>query len=236
MLEKDEIADCGRELMRRGLPRTYVARIVEELAEHQDDLEAEGLAAGLPPQDARLAAREKLGDMHALAEELLLARRLSYWWGRHPVVSFVLLPLPIFLLVFIGVLWIWAEASGLIKWSEHRESLPEPDWAAARIGFYAVLCMAFTSTTTYICYLTRRCCCGLKWAFVGCSLFFVLTLFLHTGFTPPLGPSPAHGNFWISFGVIAPTAPELIAWAVPLFFFILYCVASRRAQLTKTSN
>lgn len=229
----DPIQELGRALLRQGVPRRYAARIVRELSEHRDDLEAEGLAAGQPPDEARSAAREKLGDINEVAKELLAAKRRSYWWGRHPVVSFVLLPLPLFFLLFLGILWLWGETSGLIAWTEHKEAgLPEPDWAAVRVGFYAALCAALTISAGFICFLARRCCCGLKWTLIGCAVFLGQAFFLRTGFTPPQGV-PAHGSFWIGYGMGGLNRPELVAWIVPLVLFVLYCFAVRRAPLQR---
>jgi hypothetical protein len=227
----DPIRDLGRKLLRQGVSRRHVARIVRELGEHRDDLEAEGRAAGQSPDAARSAACEKLGNINAPGGELVATRRRSYWCGRHPLISFVLAPLPMFFLLFLGILWLWGEASGLIAWTEHQEEgLPMPDWAAVRVGFYAALCMALTISAGFICLLARRCCCGLKWTLIGCSVFFGQALFLHTGFTPPRGV-PGHGNFWIGYGIGRLNRPELIACVVPLVLFILYCFAVRRAQL-----
>ena len=235
MPEMDPIQELGRKLVRQGMPRRYVIRIVQELVEHRDDLEAESLAAGQPPDSARSAAREKLGDIDELAKELLAAKRRSYWFGRHPVVSFILLPLPIFILLFLGILWLWGETSGLIAWTENRGKLPEPDWDAVRVGFYAALCVAFTLSTGFICFLARRCCCGLEWSLIGCTVFLGHALFFRTGFTPPQG-GPGTGNFWIGYSTGAPNLPELIAWTAPLLLFVLYCCLIRRAPLTETSR
>src|SRR5438046_2393226 len=101
MPEIDPIQELGSKLLRQGVPRRHAARIVQELVDHRDDLEAEGRAAGQPLEAARSAAREKLGDIDELAEELLATRRRSYWCGRHPLISFVLLPIPAFLLLFL---------------------------------------------------------------------------------------------------------------------------------------
>ena len=230
MPEIDPIQELGRKLLRQGVPRRHAVRIVQELVEHRDDLEAEGLAAGQPPGAARSAASEKLGDIDELTKELMAARRRAYWWGRHPLISFVLLPLPAFLLLFlfIGLLFLGA----VMAWSEHKESLPEPNWAAIRVGFYSVLCMAVTITAAFTCYLARRCCCGFKWAVIGCVVVFVHALLFNTGFVQPNGTG--YGFVWIGYRLRWLNFPELIAWAVPVLTFALYYFYLRRAQLIKT--
>jgi len=232
MPEIDPIQELGRKLLRRGVPRRHAVRIVQELIEHRDVLEAEGRAAGQSLEAARSAASEKLGDIDELAEELLATRRRSYWCGRHPLISFVLLPLPAFLLLFIGLLFLGAQVSGVMSWSEHKESLPEPNWAAVRVGFYSVLCMAVTITAAFTCYLARRCCCGFKWAVIGCAVVFVHALLFNTGFVQPNGTG--YGFVWIGYRLRWLNFPELIAWAVPVLAFALYYFYLRRAQLIKT--
>ena len=44
MPEIDPIKELGRKLLRQGVPRRHAVRIVQELLEHRDDLEAEVLA------------------------------------------------------------------------------------------------------------------------------------------------------------------------------------------------
>src|SRR5436190_696117 len=95
---------------------------------------------------------EEWKQVAACVSLLMAAKRRSYWWGRHPVVSFVLLPLPMFFLLFLGILWLWGEASGLIAWTEHKEGLAEPDWAAVRVGFYTTLSAALTISAGFICF------------------------------------------------------------------------------------
>ena len=230
----DPAGELGRKLLLQGLPRRYVARVVREFDEHRDDLEAEAQATGLSPESARSVARERLGDIDELAKELLATKRRCYWWGRHPLISFVLLPLPLFVFLFLGFVILGAEATGVVAWSEHKDSLPEPNWAVIRLGFYAVLCMAVTTTAGLTCYLARRCYCGFKWAVTGCAVVFGHALFFHTGFDQPHGAE--YGNFWIGYRLRGLTLPELIAWTVPVIGFVLYYFYLRRAQLTKSSE
>ena len=119
----------------------------------------------------------------------------------------------------------------VMGWSEHNESLPEPNWAAVQVGYYSVLCMAITITAAFTCYLARRCYCGFRWAMAGCAVVFIHALLFHTGFVQ------AHGTgygIWIGYGLRWLNFPERIAWAVPVLAFALYYFYLRRAQLIKT--
>ena len=134
MPEIDPIRELGRKLLRQGVPRRHAVRIVQELVEHRDDLEAEGRAAGHSLEAARSAASEKLGDIDELAEELLATRRRSYWCGRHPLISFVLLLLPAFLLLFIGflLLFISSENKNCQQHGQNKSNNKCISWFNAR--------------------------------------------------------------------------------------------------------
>jgi hypothetical protein len=227
-------AALRRQLLRQGLPRRYVARVVQELDEHREDLEREACLDGLSRANARAAAEEKLGDVRELAKALVAARRRAYWSGRHPIVSFVLLPLPVFPLLFLGLLFLGAKVSGALAWSENRDSLPEPNWAVIRFGFYAALGMALAATAGLTWCLARRSHCGLKWARTGCAVVFSHALLFHAGFEQPHGAD--HGYFWIGYRLGGLTLPELIAWTVPLLLFALFYFHSRRERSNKTAE
>jgi len=226
--------ELGRKLLRQGFPRPYIAGVVREIFEHREDLEREAQTAGLTRETARSVASEKLGDIDELARALLATRRGFYWWGRHPLITFVALPLPVFLLLFLGLVWLGAQVSGVAAWSAHRDSLPEPDWAMITAGFYAAFFGAIALTAVIWCHLARRCCCGLKWSLISCFVIFLHGLFFHAGFSPPHGQE--FGNFWIGYHLRASLSPELIAWLTPLVVFGGYYFHSRTAVLTQTAE
>jgi hypothetical protein len=145
----------------------------------------------------------------------------------------VLLPLPIFIILFLGLAWLGAEVTGVVAWSTDRDSLPDPNWAIIRVGRYGVLCVALTITAAFTCYLARRSYCGFKWAATGCTVVYCHALFFYSRFEHPLG---AEYSFLIGYTLGRPTLHELIGRAVPLLVFVLYFFLLRRAQLTKASD
>lgn len=74
-------------LARQGLPPEYVDRLVQELADHAEDI------GDADPE--RAYPEELLGDPRAIASEAVSAFRSASWGGRHPVLLFVLGPLVI---------------------------------------------------------------------------------------------------------------------------------------------
>lgn len=99
------------DLLRRGLPRSYVRRVVGELADHRADLLAEG-----GPE-----APGRLGDPRGLADLVASQYRRRTFLGRHPWLSFAVGVLtyvvaPISLLVlgsWLGAEFLFALAIGL---------------------------------------------------------------------------------------------------------------------------
>lgn len=86
-------------LIRRGIPVRHACRLVGELADHAEDAENELRLMGRSPQEAAILAREKLGDFGLLADEISNSFARRTFWGRHPVVSFVVLPVLSFALI-----------------------------------------------------------------------------------------------------------------------------------------
>ncbi|MGL4549589.1 MAG: HAAS signaling domain-containing protein [Gemmataceae bacterium] len=67
-------------LLRHGLPEDYAERLVGELADHADDLDAGG------------AAIDRLGDPEGLAQEAVAGYRSASFAGRSPVLGLLVLP------------------------------------------------------------------------------------------------------------------------------------------------
>ena len=77
------------ELRKRNLPPAYAARLIEELADHVTDLEQEN-----PSMDAQMLVEEKLGSPESLAEAAAAALAGRTFAGRHPVLMFLVVPIP----------------------------------------------------------------------------------------------------------------------------------------------
>ncbi|MGA8493416.1 MAG: hypothetical protein WB711_23545, partial [Terriglobales bacterium] len=89
----DFIEPLRRRLLELGCPIAQMRRLVREVADHREDLRQAALAEGLSGADAEARANTQLGDPLVLAEQMMVALRRSTWWGRHYVVTFGLLPL-----------------------------------------------------------------------------------------------------------------------------------------------
>jgi hypothetical protein len=75
------------ELLRSGVAPVYVERTILELAEHLEDLESTGLAAGLSADEAARAALATLGNEHAITAAVLARPELLTFSTRYPRVA-----------------------------------------------------------------------------------------------------------------------------------------------------
>ncbi|TWT99810.1 hypothetical protein Pla108_07530 [Botrimarina colliarenosi] len=124
MKEKPVETTLYAELIRRGLPADYAKRTAEELDDHRVDLLANLRAAGAANPEA--VADERLGKTRVLAKRIARDYHRRSWFGRWPLVSFVVLP-PLVLatawtgvvLVLFGVgkIWTWSGGAPGEIWS-----------------------------------------------------------------------------------------------------------------------
>jgi hypothetical protein len=195
MANQSSLEALRADLIRRGLPRRYVRRVVDELADHQEDLMAE--CSG--------AADAKLGDMAALAEQIVAEFRASRFAGRHPFLVFVVAPIPLVILAWMLVLVGFGLLSMLI---EPMASLTERNLGALAI-YHGLRFVPFAITALILCRLAYR--CGRReWAFFSCCLVALLAgslladLKLHVG--------SEEGHIW--FGTMFQTPGiALRSWA-----------------------
>ena len=87
------------ELIASGMPPRSVQRMIRELVEHIEDVEAEALAAGMPAEEAALHALERIGTPGLIAERAGRLPNLRGWMYRYPRLARVYCPLAYLLLL-----------------------------------------------------------------------------------------------------------------------------------------
>src|SRR3954471_8394018 len=96
--------ELERELRRQRLPAAYIARLLSELDDHYEDLVEErstSMGAARKLQTGQEHWDERLGNPTQLALFAAEQYRARSFWGRHPVVTFVLGPLPMLVVSWI---------------------------------------------------------------------------------------------------------------------------------------
>jgi hypothetical protein len=106
------------EMLRNGVSPRITVRMIAELSDHFDDLEADALRAGAPAPLAGELAGDRLGEPACLIAEVAKRRDLKLWVYRFPRISRAVLPIAWLLLlpvapVFAGV----AHVSSVFRWA-----------------------------------------------------------------------------------------------------------------------
>lgn len=218
-----------RRLIRQGLPIRYASRIVGELAAHVEDIAEELIESGSPPQELEVRVQERLGDLDLLAEQIneRFARRT--FWGRHPVTTFVLLPVLSFsLLILVPIL----AGKLLISFLDIMTGYG----AAYDLNTTLALCRKSFDLYRYVFAVVsagwfvgtlRRYVCSMKWPAVAAGILAMLHYLLVS--TLDVGPPMAagkylSGSFTVALALTDPPAMDrIVRFCMPLaLFFLMY--------------
>jgi len=181
------------ELIRRGIPFGYVCRVVGELRDHAHDLASGGTGNSAA-----------LGDPRVLADEITQTYRSRSFAGRHPCLTFALLPLPLTLLTYVLCFVIGILFTGLLA----EVLVDEFDFvlrATIVAGHVAFMMLPSMLCTWLICRWARR--AGLDWrgTCAACLPVLLMALLLISKVS---WPSPDEGTvavgFWLPLGYFGP--------------------------------
>ena len=172
MRDSTFIAVFERRLAEFGFRDARLRSCVQELREHHEDLKQAALEEGLSVTDAEARADELLGEPYALAAQISAVLRRSSWWGRHPVITFCLLPLVGMLIMMALSLGIDALFCWIYFKSGEVSLLSETDAGVAMLGtvMLGTWCGMLLLTAIFFCWLAQCAGCGLKWALMACAV------------------------------------------------------------------
>jgi hypothetical protein len=224
MRRTDFIEQLRRRLLDLGCPIMQVRQLVQEVADHREDLKQAALSEGLPESTAETRSEEQLGNPLDLAERLAMAVRQSSWWGRHFVLGFCLLPL-----VAVPVLWgllvllgLWLERAAFYGLDSKQLHIAADRPGSFHHIFLAVHCtdyIAIALVSLLFCWLARRAALSLKWTVTACSICSLYSLFSRVTIVPH---SLVVGVSW---------APQWIRFAIPLLISAtVYALRRRTAR------
>ncbi|OAI39925.1 hypothetical protein AYO40_05265 [Planctomycetaceae bacterium SCGC AG-212-D15] len=222
-------------LIQRGLPAKYVRRVVEELEDHQQDI-----------VDEQSITESRLGDLTVLAEQIVAEFRASRFMGRHPVMAFVVTPIPLVIVAWIGVFL------GLALLSSPLE---EAVGATGRnVGAYAIYLglrfVPFAAAALLLCRSAYRSGRG-RWSFVACVLVALVAGSLVANLTFSTSNEDGRlmfGTLFLTPGIVTSpliaTSPlagigrQLAQMAVPLAIWACFAVRfeRRRCLAIRTAN
>jgi hypothetical protein len=237
------------QLLRQGLPRQYVRRVVQELVDHQQDIRAEGsrmqTSAGSSPPTGEA---DRLGDPQALVDAIVSTYRARTFWGRHPWLTFVIAPIPLVILSFIGVILLTVlmeragDCFGIGLWPEKKVI---SEWPVVSVWcllsfYYGLMFAPSVLASLSLCRLASRAGWDFRWILASCLIvgMFAGSMCYRCVLpaTPGTGnimigwmgyPLPEIGAFHISF------MHQAVQGVVPVAIGLVAAWRSRRCRLPR---
>lgn len=204
-----------RELARQNLPPFYVERLVEELTDHITDCMEDRMSTDA--KDLRsLAAR--LGAARDIAAAAQSEYCKTNFWGRHPILSFVLLPilaLPIVWAAAFVIVLFASKLLGLDTGGNASESLAEwARWSMPGVVFLSLF-VPIVAVAALVCRMGSRAGVHWRWTVIACAIVAVVGGTAMANIVLPIGAS--RGQMTFGFGVSQyPTPGQLLQFAAPL--------------------
>jgi predicted signal transduction protein with EAL and GGDEF domain len=213
-----------RRLVDLGCPIVQVRRLVQEVADHREDLRQAALSEGLSGSGAETRADAQLGNPLDLAERLAMALRQSSWWGRHFIIGFCLLPLlavPVLwgLLVLLGLWLEFAMSYGLNSNQLHIAADKPDSFHHILMAVHCTDYLAIALVTLLFCWLARRSAVSLTWMVIACGICSLYALFFGVHIQPHY------------FSLSIYWAPQWMRSAIPLLIVAtIYTLRRRTAR------
>ena len=223
----DRLLELLRYLMSLGMSPSYAERVASELQDHWKDIVEEARVSGYSEKEAAEFADLRLGDTKEIARSIVVKVRRTRWAGRHPLVAFVVMPIPLFFLTtglcFGGAFWVLSTLS-----SGDLGRLVSGCWRELIILVSVFAKVSLGVVAMYICSWSRRCHRSWAYSFAGCAGLALQGLCLSFSLSPP--PDGTFG-FAYSTRVFDPQQAS-----VPLLVWGLFWILenwSRRTLLLK---
>ncbi len=222
MPETDCIEQLRRRLVELGCPRAHVRRLVQEVADHREDLKQAALSEGLSGADAESRANAQLGDPRDLAEHLMAALRRSSWCGRHSVIAFCLLPLLVYPVLWALLLVLQMALAFALEygWNMKKVHVAFNNPVAFHHVTNVFQCMDYVAialVALLFCWLARRSAVKLKWMVTACAVCSVLAVISWGKLEPHSFFLGITANSHLDMPWIRGAVPLLVAGAVYAF-------------------
>ena len=235
------------ELLRRGLPSAYIERLLGELDDHYLDLLEErnssmGAARKLSPESDD--AQQRLGEPTQLAIFAAETYHARSFWGRHPLVTYLLGPLPLLIgmwVLYLAAVWIPVYCVGTFLermgwWSQVEFSAVASEHLLAQ----AIALTSFTWGITVLpplgaalalCRVYRRNALNWRWPVLGCALLSILVAMFQVTWKLSTGAGMTeHGQLMLGiiFPFSSPVLLYLLKFAVAMGIGLLLVKRARQ--------
>lgn len=201
-------------LVELGCPRVRLNRMVQEIADHREDLIRAASLEGFPSPEAR--AEAALGDPRTLAGDLIHSFRRSTWCGRHRLVAFGFLPLafPVFWIAFL-LFELWVGYGLVFGWDWHKVCVAFENPVIFHRGalmVYAASDVAMAAGTLLFCWLARRSGVSFGWLITACLICSIFGLLLFANVSPR--------NFSLGIYIVPQWSQAAMPWLVAAAVFL----------------
>ncbi len=209
----DFIEQLSWRLAELGCPRAQVVRLVREVADHREDLKQAAWSNGLSEAGAEIHANAQLGDPVELAEDLMAALRRSTWWGRHYVVTFVLLPLLAYPVLWALLLCLQMALEFALGygWDSNKLRAAADDPVTFQHLLMKCHCMdylAMVLATLLFCWLARRAVVSPRWMTISCAICSLAAVITYARIEPH--------SFFLGFSLNSHLQMPWFRGAIPL--------------------
>jgi hypothetical protein len=194
MPNQQQREELRNELRLQGLPRAYVVRLLSELDDHFNDLLEErnssmGAARKLscePVESSEL--QQRLGEPTQLAVFAAEQYHSRTFWGRHPVITYLLGPLPLLVAMFTGYLASLicvAYCIGTVgEWvTDRRINEYEHPYLQAilfTLLTWGAIVIVPLASALVLCRVYRRNALSVRWPIMACVVLSVVMAVIHT--------------------------------------------------------
>jgi hypothetical protein len=213
--------ELDRQLLRQALPRAYRRRLAAELAEHFYDALSDSSAGANPLEqgDHGMEAERiqavcgQLGDPRALAAGAAVEYRRRTFSGRHPILMFLVAPLPLALLAWAAVI---AGGAGIFAWLGPKSGEAPGAWQFGMpvvLVFWAIVPPALVALL--VCWMSATSGRSWRWVIASLGLLALATAAFHSDLRWPT--QPGNGQLMVGFGLNShPSAEQCLRFAFPL--------------------
>lgn len=210
------LSQLRAELVRHKLPPFYVERFVGELSDHVSDFLEDRMST-----DARdlHGVFERLGAPGQVADAAAKEYRKARFSRRHPVLSFVVLPilsLPLLWVAYAMCMLLAAKSLGL-EGRNVDTGTTVWQWANACAPFFVVgmVLVPVGLATAFFCRLARKAGVSLKWTMSACFVLALLGGLASSQFLLPTETRQGMLKFGFGFS-LHPSAVQTLQFLVPL--------------------
>jgi hypothetical protein len=182
-----------------------------------------------------------MGSPQQVAQAAASEHRHGTFCGRHPVLSFVAMPVIVLPLLWVAALLAAISAVNLAQWSfgsgDRPLSGPLPAWQdlGARILFQCIVQIPIVASAAWFCHLAKRAALPTKWTLITCGLLALVSSLACVDLVVPTAHSQGHFTFGLGLSKY-PKPLQIGQFALPLLIggLALWRDASvgKRQQLT----